>query len=114
MSQEIDNDEENYSYSNSDYFILGDIIEKVSGKSYEEFLKENIFEPLEMTSTTFESTDQLATGYQDIFDDEWNIYPGVAYSSTGLISNLSDLLKWTDAITGIVACKIQRRNVHSL
>ena len=40
------------------------------------------------------------TGYQDIFDDEWNIYPGVAYSSTGLISNLSDLLKWTDAITG--------------
>lgn len=100
LSQEIDNDEENYSYSNSDYFILGDIIEKVSGKSYEEFLKENIFEPLEMTSTTFESTDQLATGYQDIFDDEWNIYPGVAYSSTGLISNLSDLLKWTDAITG--------------
>lgn len=75
LSQEIDNDEENYSYSNSDYFILGDIIEKVSGKSYEEFLKENIFEPLEMTSTTFESTDQLATGYQDIFDDEWNIYP---------------------------------------
>lgn len=32
LSQEIDNDEENYSYSNSDYFILGDIIEKVSRK----------------------------------------------------------------------------------
>ena len=99
LNQETKNDYE-YHYSNSDYFILGDIIEKVSGKSYEEYLKENIFEPLEMTSTTFEATDQLATGYQDIFDDEWNIYPGVAYSSTGLISNLSDLLKWTDAVTG--------------
>lgn len=100
LSQEIDNSEENYFYSNSDYFILGDIIEKVSGKSYEEFLKENIFDPLGMSSTTFEPTDQLATGYQDIFDDEWNIYPGVAYSSSGLITNLGDLLKWIDAITG--------------
>lgn len=100
LSQEIDNEEEMYFYSNSDYFLLGDIIEKASGKSYEEFLKESIFEPLEMTSTTFEKTDLLATGYQDIYDDEWNIYPGVAYSSTGLISNLSDLLKWTEAVTG--------------
>lgn len=101
LSQDIESsDEDKYSYSNSDYFILGDIIEKVSGKSYEEYVKENILEPLGMASTTFESTDQLATGYQDIFDDEWNIYPGVAYSSSGMISNLSDLLKWTEAITG--------------
>lgn len=101
LAQEIDNnEEENYFYSNSDYFILGDIIEKVSGKSYEKFLKENIFDTLGMSATTFETTDQLATGYQDIFDDEWNIYPGVPYSSSGLITNLGDLLKWIEAITG--------------
>ena len=101
LSQELDESEDDeYCYSNSDYFLLGDIIEKVSGKSYEDFIRENIFEPLQMTSSSFEPTEQLATGYQDIFDDEWNIYPGVAYSSQGLISNLGDLLKWTEAITG--------------
>lgn len=100
FSQDVDKEKiDEFKYSNSDYFILGDIIEKASGKSYEDFLKENIFEPLSMTSTTFEKTEQLATGYQDIYDDEWNLYPGVAYSSMGLISNLNDLLKWTDALT---------------
>lgn len=39
---------EKYSYSNSGYFLLALIIEKVSGKSYREFMEENIFKPLGM------------------------------------------------------------------
>lgn len=39
---------ERYSYSNSGYFLLALIIEKVSGKSYKEFIEENIFRPLDM------------------------------------------------------------------
>ena len=90
---------EKYMFSNSGYFLLGDIIEKVSGMSYEKFITENILKPLDMNSTSFEKTDSLATGYQDIYDNEWTLYPGVSYSSSGLISNIADLLKWVEAFT---------------
>lgn len=42
---------ERYSYSNSNYLLLGLIIQKVSGKTYREFIKENIFHPLDMDNS---------------------------------------------------------------
>ncbi|MCK5815126.1 MAG: beta-lactamase family protein [Flavobacteriaceae bacterium] len=38
----------NFNYSNTGYFVLASLIEKISGTSYSEFLKTNIFEPLQM------------------------------------------------------------------
>lgn len=40
-----------FDYSNTGYFVLASIIEKISGKSYASFLKENIFEPLQMNDS---------------------------------------------------------------
>ena len=51
-----------------------------------------------MMNTGFKSTDKLAVGYQDIYDNAWTLYPGVGYSATSLISNVPDLLKWVDAL----------------
>lgn len=93
--------DEKYQFSNSNYYLLGDIIAKVSKTSYEKFIQKNIFDALDMDSTSFKADDDLATGYQDIFDKDWTLYPGVAYSSSGMISNVSDLLKWVDALTGV-------------
>ena len=45
---------EKFAYSNSGYFLLGAAIEKVSGKSYEAFLKEAIFDPLDMKDTGYD------------------------------------------------------------
>nr|WP_296169500.1 serine hydrolase domain-containing protein [uncultured Ruminococcus sp.] len=90
--------DEKYMYSNSAYFLLGDIIEQVSKTSYEKYIKENILKPSGMMNTGFEETDKLAVGYQDIYDNAWTLYPGVGYSATGLISNVPDLLKWVDAL----------------
>lgn len=90
--------DEKYMYSNSAYFLLGDIIEQVSETSYEKYIKENILKPSGMMNTGFEETDKLAVGYQDIYDNAWTLYPGVGYSATGLISNVPDLLKWVDAL----------------
>lgn len=90
--------DEKYMYSNSSYFLLGDIIEQVSKTSYEKYVEKNILKPSGMMNTGFESTDKLAVGYQDIYDNEWTLYPGVGYSATGLISNVPDLLKWVDAL----------------
>ena len=42
---------EKWEYSNTGYALLASIIEKVSGKSYSEFLKTNIFKPLKMNNT---------------------------------------------------------------
>lgn len=90
--------DEKYMYSNSAYFLLGDIIEQVSKTSYESYVEKSILKPTGMMNTGFKSTDKLAVGYQDIYDNAWTLYPGVGYSATGLISNVPDLLKWVDAL----------------
>ncbi len=48
-----------FSYLNEGYTILGEIIEKVTNMSYEDYIKEKIFNPLEMTRTTFDETEYL-------------------------------------------------------
>ena len=101
FSQELACDTDaDYFYTNSGYYLLGDIIEKASGEKYEDYIRKNILEPLGMNSTEFEETEFLATGYQNVYDNEWTVYPGVAYSSAGLISNTGDMLKWIDALCG--------------
>jgi len=56
-----------FTYSNSGYFLLGAIIEKVTGKSYEQVLRENIFEPAGMKNSGFDHWNTIigkrATGY---------------------------------------------------
>ena len=59
---------EKFSYSNSAYFLLGVLIEKISGKSYEQMLQDNIFTPLNMKDSGFDHHDTIlknrATGYE--------------------------------------------------
>jgi CubicO group peptidase (beta-lactamase class C family) len=60
----------NYFYNNSNYHILAFIIEKVSGQTYGDFLKQRIFKPAGMTSTAHrgkdEIVDNLANGYAPV------------------------------------------------
>ena len=44
-----------FNYNNSGYFLLGYIIEKVSGKAYPEYIEENFFKPLGMTNSLYGS-----------------------------------------------------------
>jgi CubicO group peptidase (beta-lactamase class C family) len=61
---------EKFQYSNANYIFLSYIIEKAGGKSYEQFLSENIFQPLQMKNTGFsysyKGTD-LAKPYANVF-----------------------------------------------
>src|SRR5689334_1725000 len=50
---------EKFKYSNSGYVLLGYLIERVTGQTYEDFLKENIFEPLKMLSTGSDHNDLI-------------------------------------------------------
>lgn len=85
-------------YSDSNYYLLGEIIEKASGKSYEKYLEDNIFKPLGMNSSSFEPGEKTAVSYQGTDSNNSLLYSGVGYSSMGLISNVSDLLKWVDGL----------------
>jgi CubicO group peptidase (beta-lactamase class C family) len=90
-----------YSYSNTNYHFLGMIIEKVSGMSYEEYITENILEPLGMTSTSFNPLDTTAIGYvqnNGIPMPIMSPHPTISYSAGSICSNVDDMLIWENAV----------------
>jgi D-alanyl-D-alanine carboxypeptidase len=93
------------SYSNTNYLILGRIVEKVSGKSYEDFLQERILRPLGMTHTGFEPDPVrpgAAQGYScfAVFDPQPapREPAGWMFSAGGLYSTPNDLVTWDLAL----------------
>jgi CubicO group peptidase (beta-lactamase class C family) len=93
-------------YSNFGYDVLGYLIQRVTGQPIWEFLKENIFDPLDMESTGYNYTDfdlaQLATPYIYTFDLDpessgntaYPHYNTLNYGCGGLRSNIFDLAKF--------------------
>jgi CubicO group peptidase (beta-lactamase class C family) len=93
---------EEWSYSNSGYILLGYIIEQASGQSYETFLQQNIFEPLQMKNTGYDHNDgSLAAGYTGFYD-HWEkadyIDMTIPYAAGGLYSTVEDLYRWDQAL----------------
>ena len=94
-----------YEYSNSGYFILGMIIEKVSGMSYGDYLKKEFFLPLGMTSTYYDGGSQTisprSTGYvqrEKKFIEAGFVHHSKPYAAGALASSTEDLLKWNNAL----------------
>ncbi|HEU0291140.1 MAG TPA: serine hydrolase domain-containing protein [Anaerolineales bacterium] len=93
---------EKWNYSNSGYILLGHIIEQVCGQSYEMFLQQNIFEPLQMTNTGYDHNDgSLATGYTGMashWDEPDYIDMTLPYAAGGLYSTVENLYLWDQAL----------------
>ncbi len=97
---------EKFKYANSGYTLLGFIIERVSGKSYGEFLQENIFTPLGMKQTGYEDPRRIiknrATGYRQLPGDPITNVPYAEmiglYAAGGIYSTTEDLLLWDKAL----------------
>lgn len=91
-------------YNNSGYYLLGAVIEKVSGMSYADFLATRIFTPLGMLNTAFEGKERGAKrvpGYRTEagkFRLAPDIAPNMTYAAGGLVSTADDLLRWQIAI----------------
>src|SRR6185436_18724792 len=90
-----------YLYSNSGYFLLERIVQKVSGKSLRQFAEENIFKPLGMSSTRFhddtaEVIRSRATGYSSRRDGGFAIESTTsdAIGAGGLLTTINDLVLW--------------------
>jgi len=92
-------------YNNSGYFLLGAIIEKVTGKKYEAVLKERILDPLNMKNTGYDHHESIianrAGGYEKTFDGYQNtpyIDMSLPFAAGALYSTVEDLYLWDQAL----------------
>lgn len=94
-----------FNYSNSGYFLLGVIIEKLTGKTYEQMLHDNILGPLGMDDTGFDHHADIlknrATGYEKRGRDFVNsayLDMSIPYSAGSMYSTVEDLYLWDQAL----------------
>lgn len=91
-----------YNYSNAAFDILGIVISRVSGKSFNEYIEKEILEPIGMMNTGFKKS-------KDVFPDDWALsysyglntqelkpypYNERLFPSSGVVSSLRDMCKW--------------------
>ena len=110
-----------YEYSNPNYLILSCIVEQVSGQNYHDFIRENIFKPLEMSNTGFihevkdspewvtglDNSIPLLSEFEGTFTtDEFNL---LTRGAGDIVSNAYDMDKW---MSGLVSGKLISRESY--
>lgn len=91
-------------YSNSNYYLLGMVIEKVTGKRYEDYLRTAVVEPLGLTSTIYNNgplATRIPSGYVAGSGGATLVKPenpDWAFSAGAIASTTGDLIKWDDAL----------------
>jgi CubicO group peptidase (beta-lactamase class C family) len=98
---------EKWSYSNSGYVLLGYLIEKLAGTTYEKFVQENIFTPLGMKDSGYDSNFAViahrAAGYEfarNTLQNAGFIHMSTPHAAGALYSTTEDLLKWELGLFG--------------
>jgi CubicO group peptidase (beta-lactamase class C family) len=98
-----------FEYSNTNYRILALIIERVTGKSYKEYVNEVVFKPCGMSRSSAMADDDLTAAmnpdawddwYRDYFGDSLSFYPEFVKGAGDIHSNTVDLLKYHRALFG--------------
>ena len=98
-------------YNNTGYYLLGVLLERVTGKPYGEYLHEKLFAPNHLDATTYCSTDKLiphrAQGYEKDkagFVNADYIGMNLPFAAGSLCSTVGDLVAWTKKLStgGIV------------
>jgi CubicO group peptidase (beta-lactamase class C family) len=94
-----------WNYNNTGYVMLGYIIEKISGKSYEDYVVENLFKPAGMSYSFYGSESKIIKNRVKGYKKEGNVYQNSNYISMtlphaggSLISTVDDLWKWNKSL----------------
>ena len=94
-----------FNYSNSGYFVLGAVIEQLTGKPYEQVLKERILDPVGMKDTGYDHSDVIlmkrAAGYEKTPGGYVNtpyVDMSLPYAAGALYSTVGDLYLWDQAL----------------
>lgn len=96
---------EEWRYNNSGYFLLGYIIEKVSGQTYEEYVKEHLLEPAGMVNSLYGNDRNIlknrAYGYQQGehgYENADFLSMTQPYAAGSLMSTVEDMFRWNRAL----------------
>ncbi len=93
-----------YNYINTNYAVLASIVEKVSGKLFEDFMKHEIFEPLKMYNTVVyrkgsgKQIENAAIGYRNRRLRAEDHYQNGVVGDKGVYTTVEDLLKFDQAL----------------
>lgn len=95
-------------YNSSGYYLLGYVIEKLTGKPYQQALDDMILQPLRMARSGYEAPERVverkATGYLKSPGGEYEsaapMHMANGYSAGGMYSTVGDLLRWDRALYG--------------
>lgn len=88
-----------FEYCNTNYLLLASIVERVTGKKFQQFMKQTFFEPLNMRhSFVFDVTDSSDRKIATSYNSKWQIqhndcFDGVV-GDKGVYSTVSDMFKW--------------------
>lgn len=96
----------NWSYSNSGYVLAAEIVKKISGMPFNDFLQQRIFKPLLMTETTIGTSDytisnktaEYATNNKGRVKMEAQYDWYWAYGAGQIVSTVDDMLKWNEGL----------------
>ena len=106
-----------YEYSNSNYEVLGAIIEKVTGRPYAEVLSERILKPLGLSDTGVDTDEAIVTKHADGYRNTDSGFArarsgsmSVAWSAGGMYSTTHDLAKWEQALYTGTLLRVASRN----
>lgn len=94
-----------WEYSNSGYALLGYIIERVTGKSYGEFVEENLLRPAQMSRSLYGNDRRIVKNRADAYAAEDGKFSNVPYLSVthpyaagSILSTVEDLYAWNQAL----------------
>jgi len=101
-----------FAYCNSGYFLLGVILEEVTGITYEQLLEENILNPLGMNDTGYDHPETIlknrSSGYIRLGNDYSNagyVDMSIPYASGSMYSSVEDMYLWDQALYGNILLK---------
>lgn len=98
-----------FDYNNGDYIVLGKIIERLYGKTYEEVLREKILQPLGMENTGMLNQGEILDGLADTYFfrpdlkamvNDLPVYPENWYAAGAMYSTVQDVLTFSNALFG--------------
>jgi CubicO group peptidase (beta-lactamase class C family) len=94
------NPDRRFQYCNTNYVLLASIVEKVTGKTYPQYMKENFFDPLQMTNSyVVTATDPERNMSYKASGGVWAMdYTDGPYGDKNIYSTPRDLLKWDQAL----------------
>jgi len=93
-----------YNYINTNYCLLAAIVEKITGDSFEEFMEEEVFEPLEMNNSfVYNKSNRLeynnvAIGYAKRRRKAEDSYLNGVVGDKGIYTNVEDMLRFDQAL----------------